>query len=128
MVMAEFDLALNRDLPMKSWVRNPAFWIWILIFSLTGVFSSPTASAASEPSITTQPQSQSVLLGSNATFSVVATGTAPLSYQWSLNQTNLVNSTHISGATASTLTVSNLVLADAGSYQVVVSNNHGSAT
>jgi len=35
------------------------------------------------PTITTQPQSQTVMVGATATFSVVATGTAPLSYQWS---------------------------------------------
>ncbi|HSY20212.1 MAG TPA: immunoglobulin domain-containing protein [Candidatus Acidoferrales bacterium] len=85
--------------------------------------------AASAPSITTQPVSQqSLLVGSNATFSVVATGTAPLSYQWSINGTNLTNSAHLGGATTATLTVTNLVATDAGNYQVLVSNSHGTAT
>ena len=87
-----------------------------------------TSSAASAPSITTQPQSQSLLAGSNAIFSVVASGQTPLVYQWSINGTNLTNSGHIVGATNSTLTVSNLVAGDAGNYQVVVSNSHGTAT
>ncbi len=37
------------------------------------------------PTITTQPQNQSVTVGATATFTVVAAGTAPLSYQWSKN-------------------------------------------
>ncbi len=113
---------------MKYWMHHPSFWILILILFITGAFSSPTASAASAPSITTQPQSQSLLVGSNATFFVVATGTAPLGYQWSLNGTNLGNSPHIGGATGSILTITNLVATDAGNYQVLVSNSHGTAT
>ena len=50
------------------------------------------------PSITTQPQGQSVSQGANATFTVAATGTTPLSYQWRLYGTN------IAGATASSYT------------------------
>src|SRR5262249_20306825 len=74
--------------------------------------------AASGPSITTPPQSQSVLAGSNAVYSVVASGQTPLFYQWSFNGTNLVVGGRISGATNATMTVSNVVSGDAGSYQV----------
>ncbi len=42
----------------------------------------PLAASADPPTITLQPADQAVLVGSNATFSVVATGTLPLSYQW----------------------------------------------
>ena len=45
-----------------------------------------TAVAPSGPAITVQPQSQSVVLGDTITLSVTATGTAPLTYQWSLNE------------------------------------------
>ncbi len=77
------------------------------------------------PGITTQPQSQNILKGSNAVFAVVASGQAPLAYQWSFNGINLANSSHIKGATTTTLTVSNVTVADDGNYQVVVSNSHG---
>ena len=60
--------------------------------------------------------------GGSATFSVTATGTAPLGYQWQLNSTN------IASATASTYTRGNLQTNDAGSYSVVVSNSAGIAT
>jgi hypothetical protein len=69
-----------------------------------------------------------VLTGSNATFTVVASGAGTLSYRWTFNGTNLTNSAHISGATSSSLTVSNVIVDDGGSYRVIVSNNQGSIT
>ena len=95
--------------------------VWMLLLQRA-------AFAASAPSITTQPQSRSVLAGSNAVFTVFASGSPTLVYQWSFNGTNLANSARIDGATSTTLTVSNLVAADAGNYRVIVSNSHGSAT
>jgi uncharacterized repeat protein (TIGR01451 family) len=62
--------------------------------------------------ITSQPQSVSVSNGATASFSVGAAGTAPLTYQW------LFNAADIPGATASTLTLSNVTSANAGSYTV----------
>jgi len=84
--------------------------------------------AGSAPSITTQPQNQTNLLGSNATFDVVAGGQTPLFFQWSFSGINLTNSSHIGGATNTTLTISNVSPADIGNYQVVVTNTHGSVT
>ncbi len=74
------------------------------------------SAGSSAPVITTQPQSQSVPPGASVTFSVAATGTAPLSYQWQKNSVN------IAGATASSYTIASAVAADAGQYRVVVSN------
>ena len=73
------------------------------------------------PSITSQPASQTVTAGGNVSFSVVATGTAPLSYQWRLNGVN------IAGATSATLTLSAVTSANTGSYTVLVRNSAGSA-
>jgi len=79
------------------------------------------------PVITTQPVSDSVSLGSNAVFTVVATGSGTLTYQWQKGGVNLVNSAgHISGATSATLTDSGSVLGDTGSYTVVVTSSLGS--
>ena len=74
------------------------------------------------PAITTQPQSQAVTQGVNVTFSVAATGTAPLGYFWRFN------GAYLSGATASTYTRLNAQPADAGTYSVVVSNSAGNLT
>jgi hypothetical protein len=74
------------------------------------------------PTITTQPASQTVNAGANVSFTVVASGTAPLSYQWQKNGTS------ISDATSATLTLSSVTTDSAGSYTVRVSNTAGSVT
>src|SRR5882724_7363405 len=88
----------------------------VSLFLAAGLLSPVTGFAAASPSVTTQPQSQSILTGSNAVFTVVASGNSPLIYQWSFNGTNLANSAHISGVTTTSLTVSNVVASDAGNY------------
>lgn len=74
------------------------------------------------PSITQQPLSQTNIVGSTVSFSVTATGTPPLAYQWEKDGANL------SGQTNASLTLTNVQLADAGQYRVVVSNAVGSVT
>ncbi|MGZ5568571.1 MAG: immunoglobulin domain-containing protein, partial [Limisphaerales bacterium] len=74
------------------------------------------------PSITTQPQNQAVGQSSTATFSVVATGTTPLFYQWRFNNGA------INAATSSSYSVANVQPANAGSYSVIVSNSINTAT
>lgn len=84
-----------------------------------------TGVQAIAPTITTQPTNQTATAGQNATFGVVATGTAPLSYQWQ----NATNSVNISGATSANYTVSSATTAETGmKLQVVVSNSAGSVT
>jgi hypothetical protein len=96
--------------------------------TVTNSFGSLTSNAATltvslTPTITAQPQSQSVALGATATFSVVASGTAPLSYQW------YKNGTPIAAATSSSYTTPATVSGDNGStFSVVVSNSSGSQT
>ncbi len=79
------------------------------------------------PSITNQPQGTNVVAGSNVSFSVTADGTSPLNYQWQFNGVVLTNSDRINGVSTPTLTITNVQLADAGTYRVVV-NNTGGAT
>ena len=75
------------------------------------------------PAITTQPANQSVTEGQTATFSVIATGTGTLTYQWKKGDTV------ISGATSSTYTTPATSNADnAAVFTVVVTNDTGSAT
>ncbi len=77
--------------------------------------------------ITGQPASQAALLGSNATFTVTATGTA-LNYQWYFNGAPLSDGSHITGSATATLNISNVQSTDAGGYLVFVSNLSTSAT
>jgi hypothetical protein len=74
------------------------------------------------PRIVTQPVSQVLLAGSNATFAVVAVGVPAPTYQWQFNGANLP------GATNASLTVANVASNNAGNYRVAVSNPFGSVT
>jgi hypothetical protein len=81
------------------------------------------------PSITAQPSSRSVAPGASATFSVTATGTAPLGYQWKRANPGSSTFTNITGATSASYTVTNVTTAMSGTrYQVVVSNSISSVT
>jgi uncharacterized repeat protein (TIGR01451 family) len=83
---------------------------------------SLTPSAPSAPVITAQPQNVTTTIGGTASFSVTANGNPAPTYQWARN------GTAIAGATASTLSLTNVQTADAGNYSVTVSNSSGSAT
>jgi hypothetical protein len=79
--------------------------------------------SGSGPSITMQPTSQTVTAGQTASFSVAATGTAPLNYQWNRNGAG------ISGATSSSYSTPATTSSDNGAqFTVVVSNTAGTVT
>ncbi|MBW4039730.1 MAG: hypothetical protein HIU91_12850 [Acidobacteria bacterium] len=82
-----------------------------------------TLSVNSPPVITLQPNSQTATAGQTASFTVAATGTAPLSYQW------FRNGAAISGATASAYTTPATVSGDSGAlFTVTVTNAAGTVT
>src|SRR5580704_117299 len=74
------------------------------------------------PSITNQPASQTVSVGSNVTFSVGALGNPPFAYNWRLNNNSIIN------ATNATLAIPNVQLTNAGAYSVIVTDITGSVT
>ena len=80
------------------------------------------------PAITTQPVSRTNNAATTATFSVVASGSLPLSYQWQKNDTNLVNGGKVSGATTNFLSITSVSDSDAATYSVIVTNLAGSVT
>ena len=89
----------------------------------TATSNNASLTVTVKPVISTQPEAQAVIAGQTATFSVVATGTAPLSYQWKKNGTD------IPGATSSSYTTPATTMADKDAkYSVVVSNSAGSVT
>src|SRR5437868_2467909 len=88
---------------------------------MVGHVNGPAAPLA--PSITSQPVNQTVISGQTSTFNVVATGTAPLNYQWQKNGTN------ITGAASASYTTPATGTSDSGpTFDVVVSNAAGAAT
>src|SRR5581483_4685618 len=89
----------------------------------SGSSGSGSGSNSGAPSITAQPANQSVSVGQSASFSVTATGSAPLNYQWQKNGSN------IAGATSASYTTPPATPADNGSrFQVIVTNSAGTVT
>jgi hypothetical protein len=77
----------------------------------------PLAAADGPPIIATQPANQVGLAGGAASFSVLAAGRLPLSYQWQFDSVNLAN------ATNSTLTLTSLTNSQTGSYCVIFTHS-----
>jgi hypothetical protein len=96
--------------------------------TVTGTMGSVTSSAATltvnaPPSITTQPASTTVIAGQTATFSVAATGAAPLTYQWKMNGSAISGATSTSYTTPATTTGNS-----SEQFTVTVTNGAGSTT
>ena len=106
------DLQVGPDGSLYYLVRSGGGQVWKI---------RHTGSQA--PSITQHPANRTVTAGQPVTFSVNATGTVPLSYQWQRNKVN------ITGATASGYTIASTTLSDNGArFRCVVRNASGSAT
>ncbi len=88
--------------------------------TVTGTITVIVAPADAPPKITTPPTDQAVTEGGSATFSVVATGSAPLQYQWYFNTNH-----SIPNATNATLALNSIPLTAAGTYSVLVTNKFG---
>jgi hypothetical protein len=103
---------------------NPAKYVVVRPDQLFLLYqeSNGMGEGGAPPYLASPPASQAASVGANVTFSVSASGTVPLNYQW------LMNGTNIPGATAITYTRPNVQFADAGNYSVVVTNNYGSVT
>lgn len=120
---------LHNQLPVAG-ATNPAFVInsaapgvegtyRVIITNDVGAITSRIASvtwSSATLAILTQPQSQIVELGSPHTFSVLASGVAPISYQW------VKANVPVPDATNNILSIPSTVRTDGGSYRVVVSN------
>jgi len=105
------------QVPRRDCIHAHSLLCLAVLCSVAGIVT-----ASGQPIITRQPTGQSLSLGSTATFTVFATGTAPLAYQWRLNGVELA------GETKSRLVLTNLQLTDAGEYSVVLTNNEGAVT
>ena len=92
--------------------------------SITSVAAALTVTPAA-PSVTSVPATQISAPGATATLTVVASGSAPLTYQWRKAGAPLTGN---SSATTATLSISGATTADSGSYDVVITNSLGSTT
>ncbi len=95
-----------------------------MVNAVTSAVASLTVTAAPDtpPTITLDPQSLTVDAGAGASFSVGASGTAPLAYQWQKDGSD------IAGATTTNYTIAAVVAGDAGRYRCRVTNTAGVAT
>ena len=116
------------DLPPGSYTLSATFEGFAPVstgFSITaGVVKTldvilPILAAGTRPSILSQPHDGATSVGGGAAFSVTATGTAPMAYQW------FANSNPLAGATWSSLALTNGQLTNAGTYYVRVTNSFG---
>jgi len=123
---ASISGATTATLTLSSVTTASAGSYTVLVSNSIGTVTSAaailTVNSAGAPTIASQPASQIVIVGTSVTFTVSATGTAPLNYQWMKGGAN------ISGATTATLTLSSVTATDAGNYTVLVSNSAGSVT
>ena len=78
--------------------------------------------------VITAPTSISTNSGVDVQFTVLASGPQTPTYQWSTNGVNLTASSHYGGVTNATLTITNIQLADAGTYSVTAVDDDGSVT
>ena len=118
----DLDGATNALLTLNNVQTNQAGNYAVLVTNLFGATNSANAVltvVGLPPTIQKQPTNQTVFINGTATFSVSATGSSPLSYQWSFNGTNL------DGATNASLTLTDVQLDQNGNYSVQVANAFG---
>jgi uncharacterized delta-60 repeat protein len=109
-------------LTLSNAQNNDADNYFVVITNTYGAVTSTVASlmVITDPMIVSQPANSTIAVGGTSAFSIAATGTLPLSYQWYFNGIIL------SGATNTTLVASNSQFNAAGNYSVLVSNLNGS--
>lgn len=113
--------ATNASYTITNVQTKHAAWYYGVVRNAAGSATSKPAvlDVGFPPSIKTQPTSKTVKAGANVTLTVTASGTTPLSYQWS------VNGTSIAGATKSSFPITGAQPSQAGDYRVKVSNPYG---
>jgi hypothetical protein len=108
-----------NDTTRAAYVTYTGGASWQVANNYPGGVVCASGTAPGGPTITTQPSSQTVAVGQTATFSVVATGTGTLSYQWSRS------GAAIAGATAASYTTPAATASDSGAQFTVAVTNAG---
>jgi len=116
--------ATNATLTLSNVQSTSAGSYTVTVANTAGSATSTAATltVTGPLSIATQPVNQTVNVGSAATFTVAASGTAPVNYQWTKD------GTAISGATGANYSINSAQLSDGGLYAVTVTNSAGTVT
>jgi len=120
--------ATNAVLALSNLTLADAGNYSVVISNTAGVIVSESSTLTIREErlrIVQPPRSLRAIPGQPVSFSVVAVGTLPFSYQWRKDGINLVDSPRLSGATTDRLQLSNAQASDIGWYSVVVSNLQG---
>ncbi len=113
-----FATGINQLVDLKVGPEGALYYL-----TLGGALSRVSYTGSLAPVIGTHPGSRTVSVGQSTTFTVSASGAAPLSYQWQRNGTT------IAGATSASYTLGNVQTVDSGAqFRVVVANPAGSVT
>src|SRR6185312_6483156 len=115
--------ATNSSLVLSNLQQSQAGSYFVQASNMYGATLSSNAVltiTTDPPAITAQPTNRSGVVGTNFTFSVSVFGSLPLAYQWFYNTNTL-----ISGATNSSLVLTNIQFNQSGTYSVIVSNAYG---
>jgi uncharacterized delta-60 repeat protein len=116
--------AQSPNLAMRSFIIQHVGDYTLVASNILGCTTSSVATLVlSKPVITSQPSSVTTNAGATVTFSITATGLAPLSYQWFKETNALSDGGNISGSLSPTLTLSNVVMGDGGAYSLMISNS-----
>jgi glucose/arabinose dehydrogenase len=120
---SDFATGLNKPVDIGVASDGSLYYLARGTGATTGALFRIQYTLSTPPTITVPPANRTVSVGDPATFSVSASGTPPLSYQWQRNSVN------ISGATAASYTLASPQLTDSGAlFRCVVTNAYGTAT
>ena len=126
-VTVSWPVELGLVQPQKTASLTASAWQDFGVPTSVGSTTDPLASSLAfyrlrflEPTIVSQPEGKNLAVGDGATFSVNATGTAPLSYQW------WKNGAELGDQTSASLALDSVEVGDSGAYSVVILNSVGS--
>jgi len=103
----------------------------VFVFTGSGTFNvdnflvTTDSVAATPPTITISPLSQTVYAGAGVSFAGAATGAQPMTFYWQKDSVFLTNNANLSGANSNILTIRNVDATSAGQYSLIASNSAG---
>ena len=114
----------NSNLTLTNLSTDSLGGYFVVVSNADGAVSSSIGNLTLSypPSIVVNPTNLNLSLHGNASLAVSATGTSPLSYQWTFNSSNII------GATGTNYSITNFAVTNIGNYAAVVSNPYGTAT
>ncbi len=109
-------------------IGSPSTFLWTVTNGACNANASVTIHVTSPITFTIHPDDDTKCTGSPTSFTGAVSGSLPITYQWKKGVTDVTNNATISGATTTTLSISSLVVGDAGTYTLVATNGCGAVS